>query len=183
MAIDVVGMNGQVQVTGADTNDPTDSLRQQNPLGKIPTLILENGEALYDSRVIVDYLNETEGRGTLIPNGSQRFVVLRQQALADGVLDAAILQVYERRYRPPEHHVESWLAHQQGKVDRALAHAEQSFATPREGVPHIGEIALAAALGYLDFRFEGAWRAGYPKLVGWLGDFARRTPAFANTAP
>ena len=183
MAIDVVGMTDQVKVVSADTNDPADSIRHQNPLGKIPTLILESGDALYDSRVIIDYLNEVEGRATLIPTGSQRFDVLRQQALADGLLDAAILQVYERRFRPPEHHVETWLAHQSGKVDRALSYAEEFFITPRQGPPYIGEITLAAALGYLDFRFDGAWRAAYPGLAGWLAGFAQRTPSFANTAP
>ena len=182
MALSVLGMLDRVDVVNADTTSPSDSIRAQNPLGKIPALILEDGTAVYDSRVIVDCLDGMDGRGILVPP-AQRLLVLRQQALADGLMDAAILQMYEKRFRPPEHHVQSWLDHQQGKVERALAFAEASLSAPGTGVPHIGEIAQAAALGYLDFRFAGAWRAGHPKLVAWLEDFARRTPSFAATTP
>ena len=104
MSLGVLGMTDQVQVVNADTLSASDSLREQNPLGKIPTLILEDGESVYDSRVIIDYLNERDGRGILIPNsGIERMRVLRDQALADGLLDASILKVYEGRFRPPEH--------------------------------------------------------------------------------
>jgi glutathione S-transferase len=183
MALIVTGLIDRVNVLNADTVDPTDSIRQQNPLGKIPALVLEDGSAVYDSRVIVDWIDETEGRHTLIPTGAQRIPVLRQQALADGLMDAAILQMYEKRFRPAEHHVQSWLDHQQGKVDRALDFMEQHLAGVRPGVPHIGEITQAAALGYLDFRFAGAWRAAHPKLAAWLTDFVQRVPAFDQTAP
>jgi len=183
MAIEVLGLGPRVELVNADTGDPADSLRQQNPLGKVPTLILENGEALFDSRVIVEYLNMLDGRDILIPAGAERIEVLRQQALGDGLLDASILQVYESRFRPATHHVESWLAHQRGKVERALAYAETRLPAARVQGPHIGEITLAASLGYLDFRFEGRWRAGHPALVRWLADFAARVPAFAATAP
>lgn len=182
MALSVLGMLDRVEVVNADTTSPTDSIRAQNPLGKIPTLILEDGTAVYDSRVIVDHLDHTDGRGILVPP-AQRLHVLRQQALADGLMDAAILQMYEKRFRPPEHHVQSWLDHQQGKVERALAFAEASLSAPGKGDPHIGEIAQAAALGYLDFRFAGAWRTGHPRLVAWLANFAQRTPSFEATTP
>lgn len=182
MALSVLGMLDRVEVVNADTTSPTDSIRTQNPLGKIPALILEDGTAVYDSRVIVDQLDHMDGRGILVPP-AQRLHVLRQQALADGLMDAAILQMYEKRFRPPEHHVQSWLDHQQGKVERALAFAEASLCTPGTGKPHIGEIAQAAALGYLDFRFAGTWRAGHPALVAWLQDFAQRTPSFEATTP
>jgi glutathione S-transferase len=182
IAIDVVGLTGQVEVTAADTNDAGDSLREQNPLGKIPILLLENGEAVFDSPVIIEWLNERDGRGILIPSGPGRIGVLRTQALADGLMDAALLQVYEARYRPPTHHVESWLAYQRGKVERALAFLEKNPPT-RHDAPDIGEITLAAALGYLDFRFGGKWRTTHPALVAWLADFAARTPAFERTTP
>jgi glutathione S-transferase len=183
MAIAVLGLGPRISPVHADTIDASDSLRQQNPLGKIPTLLLDSGEAVFDSRVIAEYLNELDGRNVLIPAGAGRIAALRQQALADGLMDAAILQMYEKRFRPPEHHVPTWIDHQQGKVLRALDHAERALATPGSGLPHIGEIAQAAALGYLDFRFAGAWRAAHPALVNWLDDFARRTPAFAQTTP
>lgn len=184
MSLGVLGMTDQVQVVNADTLSASDSLREQNPLGKIPTLILEDGESVYDSRVIIDYLNERDGRGILIPNsGIERMRVLRDQALADGLLDASILKVYEGRFRPPEHHVQTWLDHQQGKIDRGLSFAESALSAPREGLPHIGEITLACALGYMDFRFAGSWRTRCPKLVLWLDHFATRTPAYAATLP
>ncbi|MDM0077258.1 glutathione S-transferase family protein [Variovorax sp. J2P1-59] len=183
MAIGTLGLTSQVEVVNADTSDPHDSLRQQNPLGKIPTLILEDGEALFDSRVIVEHLNAMDGRDILIPAGVERIGVLREQALADGLMDAAILQMYEIRFRPPTHHVESWLAHQRGKVERALDFAATRLPVRRPAGPHIGEITLAAALGYLDFRFHGKWRATHPALESWLDEFAGRVPAFAETAP
>lgn len=184
MSLGVLGMTEQVTVVNADTLSATDSLRKQNPLGKIPTLILEDGEPVFDSRVIIEYLNDRDGRGILIPAaGLARMRVLRQQAVADGLLDASILKVYEGRFRPPEHHVQKWLDHQQGKIDRGLAFAEATLSTPRDGLPHIGEITLACALGYMDFRFAGSWRANHPKLVAWLDHFAQKTPAFAETAP
>src|ERR687893_646949 len=90
IAAALLGLSDRVTVERADTTDPNDSLRGQNPLGKIPTLVLENGETLYDSRVIVEYLDHLAGGGRLIPTDSTRFDALRQQALADGLMDAAI---------------------------------------------------------------------------------------------
>ncbi len=184
MAIDVLGLTDSVRVVNADTSDPADTLRQQNPLGKIPTLLLEDGQALFDSRVIVEYLEAIDGRGVLVPAGAgERIAVLRQQALADGLLDAALLQVYERRFRPETHQLASWVDNQQGKVERALDAFAAQAPVQRDAGPHIGEIALAAALGYLDFRFDGRWRVTHPSLAPWLSDFACRVPAFERTAP
>jgi glutathione S-transferase len=183
IAIDVLGMTDRIAVLTADTNNPDDPVRRHNPLGKIPTLLLDDGDTLFDSRVIVDYLNALDGRDLLIPAGPERTGVLREQALADGILDAALLQVYERRYRPAEHHVESWLEHQRGKVARALDAFSARLPVARPAGPSIGEITLACALGYLDFRLEGSWRATQPALVAWLDSFAQRVPAFGRTAP
>jgi glutathione S-transferase len=183
MAIGTLELGSRIEVVNADTSDPDDSLRRQNPLGKIPTLVLENGEALFDSRVIVEYLNDVDGRDILVPRGADRIAVLREQALADGLMDAALLQMYEIRFRPPTHQVETWLAHQRGKVERALEFAADRLPARREAGPHIGEIALAAALGYLDFRFQGTWRAAHPALGKWLDNFATRVPTFQETAP
>lgn len=184
MALGVIGLTDQVKYVDADTLSATDSLREQNPLGKIPTLLLENGEALFDSRVIIEYLNERDGRCILIPgSGIERIRVLRHQAVVDGLLDASLLVVYEGRFRPAEQHVQKWLEHQQGKIARGLAHAETTLSTPREGLAHIGEITQACALGYMDFRFNGSWRAGHPRLVAWLDHFAAKTPSFAQTQP
>ncbi len=183
IAIDVLGMNDRIEVLTADTNNPDDPVRRHNPLGKIPTLLLDDGDTLFDSRVIVEYLNALDGRDLLIPFGAERIGVLREQALADGILDAALLQVYERRYRPAEHHVESWLEHQRGKVSRALDAFSTRLPVERPAGPSVGEITLACALGYLDFRLEGTWRTTHPALVAWLDGFAQRVPAYGRTAP
>ncbi|WP_449255907.1 glutathione S-transferase [Bosea sp. (in: a-proteobacteria)] len=176
----VLGLMDRIEIVVADTTDPSEPLRQQNPLGKIPALVLEDGTTLFDSRVIVDYLDFLVGGGKLIPAGQERFAQLRLQALADGICDAALLQVYEARFRPEEGRNADWLAHQGGKVSRALAVLEAE--PPRfDSAPRIGEIALACALGYLDLRFAGTWRASHPRLVAWLDDFAARVPAFENT--
>jgi glutathione S-transferase len=176
----LLGLSDRITIEKADTGDPNDSLRKQNPLGKIPILILESGEALYDSRVIVEYLDSLAGGGRLIPAGWSRFEALRQQALADGLMDAALLQVLEGRWRPAERHEPKWLDHQRGKVERALDEAEARLSSPSPTL-HIGHVALACALGYLDMRFEGRWRQTYPKLVSWLDDFEGRVPAFGAT--
>lgn len=176
----LLGLADRIEVVDADTNDPNDSLRRQNPLGKIPALLPESGETLYDSRVIVEYLDHLAGGGRIVPIGAARFPALIQQALADGVMEAAILQVYEGRWRAEDKREPRWLEYQQGKVLRALDHAEAHLSKP-EPVLHIGHVALACALGYLDLRFEGRWRESYPKLVAWLDDFASRVPAFEKT--
>ena len=176
----ILGLSDRIQIVDADTLNPEDSIRQQNPLGKIPALILENGDVLYDSRVIVDYLDHLAGGGGVIPNGAGRFSALRDQALADGIMDAALLQVYEGRFRPEDRHEPKWVSHQADKVRRGLDHAEAHLSETGQDL-HIGQIALACALGYLDLRFAGRWRESYPKLVAWLDDFESRVPAFAKT--
>jgi glutathione S-transferase len=180
LSASLLGLTDRIEIVEADTTNPADSLRQQNPLGKIPTLILENGETLYDSRVIVEYLDYLAGGGRVIPTGWDRFVALRQQALADGIMDAALLQVYEGRFRPADRHEPKWVEHQIGKVQRGLDHAEAHLSTPEPNL-HIGHIALACALGYLDLRMGGGWRESHPGLVGWLGDFEARVPAYGRT--
>jgi glutathione S-transferase len=176
----LLGLTDRIQVVDADTMNPEDTLRQQNPLGKIPALILENGEALYDSRVIVEYLDHLAGGGRILPTGWDRFVALREQALADGIMDAALLQVYEGRWRAEDRRESKWTEHQADKVRRGLDYAEAHLSTPNANL-HIGHVALACALGYLDLRFAGGWRKTYPKLVSWLNDFEARVPAFAKT--
>jgi glutathione S-transferase len=181
IAAALLGLDRDVTIEPADTVEPSDSLRRQNPLGKIPVLILDDGTALYDSPVILEYLDHRAGGGRIIPTApAARFAALCQEALCDGILDAAILQVYEGRWRPPEHHVAKWVEHQAGKMTRALAALEAEppgLDTP----PHVGQITAACALGYLDLRFEGMWRRDYPRLVAWLDRFAAAVPAFAAT--
>lgn len=181
IAASVLGLDRRIEIVPADSADPNDTLRQQNPLGKIPTLVLDDGTVLYDSRVIVEYLDHLAGGGRIIPaEPTARFAALRLQALADGIMDASVLQVYETRWREAGKHEPKWIEHQSGKVDRALAALESS---PPDGkaAARIGEIALACALGYCDLRFGGRWRQHHPRLVRFLADFAAAVPAFEAT--
>jgi len=183
IAIALLGFDRDVTIERADTTDPNDSLRKINPLGKIPALIIEDGTAIYDSRVILDYLDDRAGGGKIVPRQSkERLAALRLQALCDGILDASILTVYEGRYRKPEMHEPKWLELQAGKVTRALSVLEAD-PPPVDAMPNVGQIALACALGYRDFRFGGNWRGEHPRLVAWLDTFAARVPAFAATKP
>jgi glutathione S-transferase len=182
MAIDVVGLTAGVKIEPSNTMDASDSVRSQNPLGKIPTLLLEDGTALYDSRVIVEYLDERAGGGKLIPaNGKERLLALRLQALADGIMDAGVLQIYEKRWRPEDKWVSKWTDHQAGKVARGFASLEQD--PPDLASIHIGHLGVGAALGWFDFRFEGSWRPQHPRLVKWLDEFAAKVPSFKETMP
>ncbi len=179
IAAALLELDDRIEVVAADTSDPDDSLRMQNPLGKIPTLILENGDVLYDSPVIIEYLDWLAGGGQIIPSDpAQRFRSLTRQALADGIADASVLMRYEVVWRDPDKRSERWLAHQGDKISRALNAFE---ASPPEELSDVGTIALASALGYLDLRFEGAWRAGHRSLARWLDLFSAATPSFEAT--
>jgi glutathione S-transferase len=183
IAVALLGFDSDVTLERADTTDPNDSLRKTNPLGKIPVLIVEDGSAIYDSRVILDYLDERAGGGKIVPrHGKDRLAALRLQALCDGILDASILTIYEGRYRKPDMQEPKWLELQAGKVSRALAVLEAE-PPPLDPLPSVGQITLACALGYRDFRFNGSWRAEHPRLVDWLDKFAAQVPAFAATKP
>jgi len=125
IAAALLGLEGRIAVVPADTGDPADSLRRQNPLGKIPALIAEDGVAIFDSRVIVEYLDGLAGSGRLIPADlAARIPALILQALADGIADAALLQVYERRMREPAERSAKWVDYQAEKVTRGLAALE-----------------------------------------------------------
>jgi glutathione S-transferase len=181
LALGILDLEKDVTIEKADPTDANDSLRQQNPIGKIPTLIIEDGTVLYDSPVILEYLDHRAGGGKILPRDADaRFKALTLQALCDGILDAGILLVYEGRWRPPEMAVQKWVDHQTGKVQRALAVLEA--APPALGAPpNVGDITLACALGYGDLRFGGQWRKDHPRLVAWLDAFAAKVPAFEKT--
>jgi len=183
IAVGLLGLDDRVKVESASTQEPEDPLRKQNPLGKVPVLILDDGTALFDSPVILEYLDMLAGGGRIVPKDAKaRFDALRLEALADGLLDASILIVYEGRYRPAESHEQKWLDLQSGKVERGLG-ALEAAPPDIDQTPNVGQITLACALGYLDFRFAGNWRKDHPRLVAWLDAFAARVPAFNATKP
>jgi glutathione S-transferase len=178
------GLMGDIKVEAADTNVPENAaLRRENPLAKIPVLILADGTQLYDSHVICEYLDSLRPSPRLFPaGGAERWRTLTLGALGDGILEAALLLVYEKRFRPEEKWVAAWMERQQAKVNAGLDHLERS--PPALGQsPDYGHVTVAAALGYLDFRHQGTWRAGRPALVAWLDRFAAAVPAFLETRP
>jgi glutathione S-transferase len=181
IAASLLGLESKIELQGADPNDAADTLRKQNPLGKIPVLLLEDGTVYYDSRVIVDYLDHLAGGGRIIPREPDaRFAALRLQALCDGICDASLLIVYEGRYRPADKAVQSWVDRQAEKIARSLSALEAS--PPKlDALPDVGQIALACTLGYRDLRFGGTWRKDHPRLVAWLDKFAAQVPMFAAT--
>lgn len=184
IAVKVLKLEPKVTLAEASTVDPADPIREQNPLGKVPVLLMDDGTALYDSPVILEYLDHLAGGGVIIPKEpGARFAVLRLAALADGIMDASVLIGYENRFHAPEKREPKWIEHQAGKVARALAALEAAPAVAIDAPPHVGAITLACALGYRDFRFPGTWRGDHPRLSAWLDDFAARVPAFAATTP
>ncbi|MFD1333463.1 glutathione S-transferase family protein [Methylopila musalis] len=179
IAAAVLGLSDRIEVVKTDTTSPDDAIRALNPLGKIPTLEFDSGATLFDSRVILEYLDHLAGGGRIIPaDPAERFAVLRLQALADGLMDAALLQIYEVRLRAEDKRDAGWLANQAGKVERALKALEDA---PPSARIDVGTIAVACALGYLDLRFEGRWRETHPRLVEWLDAFRAQTPSYDAT--
>ncbi len=176
------GLDRKIDLVAPDEPD-SDVLRKHNPLGKIPILFLADGSAIYDSHVICEYLDSQVAHPVLFPgDGPARWQMLTRAAMADGILDAALLLVYEGRYRPDNMRVEAWVELQQSKIDAAIAVMEAD--PPDFGMhPDYSHITIAAALGYLDFRHGGKWRAASPKMVAWLDDFRNNVPAFDETAP
>jgi glutathione S-transferase len=183
MTIAIKNLADMVEVLGVDATKGDASLNAANPLGRIPALITDGGEAIHDSHVICEYL-DTIGTGpVLVPrSGAERWRTLTLASLADGLIEQALLQVYEGRYRPENMRVQAWIDRLQSKIDRTLAHLEA--APPSwDAHPDYAHLTLAAALGYMDFRHAGRWRAAHPRMVAWLDRFAAAVPAFAASAP
>ncbi len=157
-------------------------LTQHNPLGKMPALGLEDGTTLYDSAVIAEYLDNLAGGGKIFPRNSARWGALTMAALADGMMDAALVVRYEHTLRDKAAWSQVWIDSQMGKIERGIAALEAK--PPGLGSPpDIGQIGVACALGYLDLRYEGKWRASNPRLVAWLEAFSKAVPSFGETTP
>ncbi len=157
----------------------TDNLpKHLNPLGKIPTLLTDDGKALFDSRVICQFLDAQSG-DSFYPK-STRFDTLTLEALGDGMMDAAVLMVYEARCRDESMQSSEWVEAQWAKVTRALDVLENDV--PETAID-IGQISVACALGYIDFRHDArAWRTGRPKLAAWFEEISKR-PSMSATVP
>lgn len=178
------GMLDQVEMV-AVSGTPVDTGSMplaQNPLGKIPALARDNGPALYDSRVICRYLDSLSGLA-LYPDEPRLWDTLTVEATGDGITDAAILMVYETRVRPEDKRYAPWVDGQWGKIDRALDALENQWMGHLSGPLDMGQISVACALGYLDFRHSARlWRQGRPDLSAWFDTFAQR-PSMQATMP
>jgi glutathione S-transferase len=182
MAVLHLGLADKVEIVAADTMNPDDVLRRDNPLGKIPVLVTEDGQTIYDSRVILEYLDHRAGGGIIIPDGfPARLDALTMQAMCDGIMDASVLIVYEARHRPPALNHQPWLDYQRSKVVRGLAALAK--APPDPARFDVGAIAAACALGYLDLRGQVSWRDDIPALVPWLDAFRAQHKEFDATSP
>ena len=174
------GIDGQIEKAKIGTTDPV--LATMNPLSKVPTLVTSDGMALYDSPVICEYLDSVgNAPGLFPPAGAARWTAIRRAALADGIMDAA--QPRRRELALPQDEGRTtWIAQQQDKVARSLD-ALEAEADSLNGLSTYGEITIACALGYLDFRFANeAWRPGHPKLTAWY-EKVLTLPAMAGTMP
>jgi glutathione S-transferase len=162
--------------------DPGTLPVDRNPLDKVPALERDDGPTLYDSRVICRYLDEVLGAG-LYPDSPRLWDTLVLEATADGMTDATVLMRYESHVRPAAARSPEWVEAQWSKVDRSLSALEDRWTSHLAGPIEIGQIALGAALGHLDFRqSERDWRTGRPALSAWFDRFNAR-PSMQQTSP
>ncbi len=175
-----------MQLVEVTTGAPDSPVNAINPLGKVPVLVLDDHRALYDSSVIVDYLDHISPVGKLIPADARQAInVKRWEALCDGILDAAILIVREKR-RPPESQLAGVMAHEQGRIDRGLAQLAQDLAERKWCMGDLftlADIAVGCLLAYLDLRFPDLqWQTQYPNLLKLRVRLNER-PSFIETQP
>lgn len=179
MAAAYLGIDLELVRTETATQPP--ELVRANPLGKIPVLVLDNGEAVYDSRAITHHFDRVSG-GRLYPRESEaRRHAEVLEALCDGICDALLAHVYERRYRPEDLVHQPWLARQWAKAETALKYLE---AAPPPHLPlDAGKLALRTTLGYLGFRFRDQWEHNAPRLLAWAASFDQEFPELAAFIP
>jgi glutathione S-transferase len=172
----------EVDAKVVDTNAEPAQLIDANPLGKIPVLITDDGETVYDSRAITQYLNRLSGNALFPRNAQKRLEAERLEALADGICDCLLAHVYERRSRPEDMVHQPWLDKQWAKAERGL---DALNASPPKMTKKAtgGQIAMRAMLGYLALRFDGKWERGRSKLTRWAKRFDERFPELAALTP
>ncbi len=176
------GIDSQLELVHASPSGSGHDLHDRNPLGKIPALITDDGMVLFDSPVICEYLDSLHDGEKMFPaSGPRRWQALRQQAEADGILDAALLRRGEEARRE-NLRSKGWIAHQTGAIHRSMADLEARVDELQAPLT-IGHITIACALGYLDFRFPSEdWRHIAPDLSDWYAGFSQR-PSMQATIP
>lgn len=170
----------RIELIPTNPHESPAALVAENPLSKVPCLVTDDGFALFDSPLICEYLDQIGDALPLFPaSGAARWVALRYQAMGDGILDAAVAARMES-VKPKEAARDAFIARQMQAIDRTLAMLESD---PPGKMLDIGSIAIACALGYLDFRFAARdWRKSSPNLAAWFDEFSK-DPAFARTVP
>lgn len=178
-----LGLSDSIAWKATDPWNPEDDLPNVNPFGKVPALVLDNGEVLYESALICEYLDSLhDGKKLFPPAGEARWQALKLHALGNGLLEASVLRLIENMRRPKEFYWADWDARQKDKIERALDVLEETASQLEERVT-IGPITIGCALGYIDFRFpDEDWRGAHPRLAAWYEAFAER-PSMRSTAP
>ena len=177
------GLDKKLELVTANTQDEKDSLREQNPLGKIPIVTKPDGTYLFDSRVIIDHFNRIGG-GLIPEAGDDRDIVLTRAALSEGLIDASLLIVYSSRYSNGEIPSQIWLDLQIDKIDRTLNFLETDVINWKNPAGfNAANIGLASALGYLLFREVRDWKSNRPNLQKWYDEVASNLPGFNETKP
>jgi glutathione S-transferase len=175
------GIEDRIELMPANPHESPVALVSDNPLSKVPCLVTEDGTPIFDSRVICEYLDTIGEAASLFPtSGTHRWIRVQvMHALADGVMDAAVAR-RGQSVMPKEAARDAFMARQKAAVQRGLSRLE---AEPPEGLTDIGAIAVACALGYLDFRFPAEpWREAHPRLAAWF-EGVSRLPPLARTVP
>lgn len=180
MAAKYAGIDVESVLT--DTNAAPAELVDNNPLGKIPTLVTDEGQAIYDSRAIMQFLDRTGSKRLYPRNAVKRTEVEVLEALCDGICDCLLAIMYEHRFRPEEKVHQEWLDKQWTKATRGLDYLEANMPRSTKAL-NGGQLALATLIGYLALRFPGKWERGRPKLKRWSAKFASNFPELEAMRP
>ena len=178
-----VNLNDRIELINVKTTalSVAEEARSANPLGKIPVMILEDGKAIFDSRVITRFLDELAG-SNLYPQ-EKIYDILTLEALADGIMESAVSITYESKLRPENEQSPSWMEAQWSKVLHAVKALDNGEFNAMDGEMNMGQIAVACSLGYLDFRHDARqWRNGCSNLASW-NDKMMKLPALIKTIP
>lgn len=179
MAVHALGLAQRIEMIDHDA-DKTNEVRHINPLHKIPMLIVDDSTHIFDSPVILECLDEIAGGGKIMPaSGIERYKTLSRLALADGISEAEVLIMYEDRWREPGQKSLPWIAHQQGKIERAIGVFEKAIPQTFDAAA----MGLYCALTFVGLRKDWNWRTNAPKLSAWYDETKKREPSIAATEP
>jgi glutathione S-transferase len=173
------GLEDQIEIVPTDPWDSDTDLPADNPLGKVPALLTDDGLTLFDSPVICEFLDTLhDGQPLFPPVGEARWKALRWQALGDGILDACVMRRVEQKFRKKHLQSLEWIARQQRTIERSLEELNRGLS---QNSVTIGHVSVGCALGYLDLRFpEDEWRALCPSLAIWYEIFSQRSSMLAT---